>query len=155
MSVRIVEYICPSCGSTSNRCECKGIKEYCRNCGAELMENMSHSFRENGEWKSSEQIQNKRKCVQHEAKQQELLFEWAHMAKCTYPELDMMYHVPNGGSRNEIEAAKLKKQGVKKGVPDIHLPVARGKYHSIYIEMKVRPNKPTSTQLEWITRLKA
>lgn len=28
-------------------------------------------------------------------------------------------HVPNGGSRNVIEATKLKRMGVKKGVPDI------------------------------------
>ena len=71
-----------------------------------------------------------------------------------YPELEMLYHVPNGGSRNKIEAANLKKQGVRAGVPDLCLPVPKGKYHGLYIEMKYGSNKPTQKQNEWITNLK-
>lgn len=28
-----------------------------------------------------------------------------------HPELELLYHVPNGGSRNRLEAANLQKQG--------------------------------------------
>jgi predicted RecB family endonuclease len=31
------------------------------------------------------------------------------------------FHVPNGGYRNKIEAARLKRQGVKAGCPDIFI----------------------------------
>ena len=37
-----------------------------------------------------------------------------------------MFRIPNGGSRHPAEAARLKAQGVKAGVPDLCIPVARG-----------------------------
>ena len=51
-----------------------------------------------------------------------------------------MFHIPNGGSRNKAEAANLRRQGVKPGVPDIFLPAPRGNYHGLWIEMKVGKN---------------
>ena len=65
----------------------------------------------------------------------------------------MIYHVPNGGSRNRIEAANLKRQGVKEGVPDLCLPVPKNGYHGLYIEMKFGKNKTTKDQEEWLKRL--
>ena len=47
-----------------------------------------------------------------------------------------MHHIPNGGSRNAIEAARLKAQGVKPGVPDIFLPCAKKGFYGLYIELK-------------------
>lgn len=73
--------------------------------------------------------------------------------RAQYPELDLLYHIPNGGSRNKIEAANLKKQGVRAGVPDLCLPVARGEYHGLYVEMKYGENKPTQKQKEWLEKL--
>ena len=71
-------------------------------------------------------------------------------------ELDMLYHIPNGGKRNKAEAARFKAEGVKAGVPDIHLPVARCGYHSLYIEVKRRHgNTTTENQDEWIAKLRA
>ena len=64
-----------------------------------------------------------------------------------------VYHIPNGGSRNKMEAANLKRQGVKAGVPDLHFPVALRGYHGMYIEMKAGKNKTTSNQDEWIELL--
>lgn len=93
------------------------------------------------------------KKYQWEAVQQQTLFEWAALMEAKVPELRLMYHVPNGGSRNSIEAANLKRQGVKAGVPDVCLPVARGNSHGLYIEMKAGDNKPTEKQKEWLTAL--
>mgnify|MGYP004433785991 CR=1 FL=1 len=42
--------------------------------------------------------------------------------------------------RDARTAANLKRQGVKAGVPDLHLPVARGGYNGLYIELKVGSN---------------
>lgn len=88
-----------------------------------------------------------------EAQEQAALFEWAAWNVGRHPELRLMFHVPNGGSRNRIEAANLKRQGVKAGVPDVWLPVARGAFHGLVIEMKVGKNKPTENQKEWIRLL--
>lgn len=72
-----------------------------------------------------------------EANEQQWLFRWAwDMQHLKWPELELMHHIPNGGSRNRIEAARLKGQGVKAGIPDVFLPVAKGGYHGLYIEMK-------------------
>lgn len=83
------------------------------------------------------------------------LFDWAETAVCDFPELAMMYAIPNGGHRHKSVAAKLKAEGVKAGVPDVHLPVARGGYHSLYIELKVGTNQPTEAQRDWLARLAA
>jgi len=88
-----------------------------------------------------------------EAVEQTQLFLWASWQSGKYPELELMYHIPNGGSRNAIEAANLKKQGVKSGVPDICLPVARMGFHGLFIEMKVGKNKPSDNQKRWISDL--
>lgn len=89
-----------------------------------------------------------------EASEQEALFAWAEYQKGKHPELELMYHIPNGGSRNKIEAARLKAQGVKPGVPDICLPVPRGKYHGLYIELKrVKGGRISSDQTVWLERL--
>lgn len=88
-----------------------------------------------------------------EAQEQAALFEWAAWNVGKYPELALMFHVPNGGSRNAIEAANLKRQGVKAGVPDIFLPAARGIWHGLFIELKVGKNKTSEKQKEWLKKL--
>ena len=92
--------------------------------------------------------------VNKEADEQEALFAWAEYQKGKYPELELMYHIPNGGSRNKAEAARLKAQGVKPGVPDICLPVPRGKYHGLYIELKrSKGGRVSSDQTIWLEKL--
>lgn len=88
-----------------------------------------------------------------ESQEQINLFKWAGFASCKYPDLEWMYHIPNGGKRDIGTARKLKAEGVKAGVPDIHLPVARGKYIGLYIELKVGKNKATDNQKTWLEGL--
>ena len=88
-----------------------------------------------------------------ESEEQQTLFQWAELMSGKYPELFLMYHVPNGGARKAATAGRLKAEGVKSGVPDVCLPVARGGYHGLYIEMKVKPNRPTKQQLVWLSEL--
>ena len=90
-----------------------------------------------------------------EAEEQAAFIEWAELYRQKYPELAMLYHVPNGGSRHKLEAVNLKRQGVKKGVPDLCLPVARRGYHSLYIEMKrSKGGRLTQEQKGWIQNLR-
>lgn len=65
-----------------------------------------------------------------------------------------VYHIPNGGSRNTMEAANLKRQGVRAGVPDLCFPVAQRGYHGMYIEMKAGKNSTTDAQDKWLELLK-
>lgn len=86
---------------------------------------------------------------QFEAAEQIAVMDWAQHCKNRFPELGLLFHIPNGGSRNKAEAANLKRQGVKAGVPDLFLPVPRGAYHGLFIEMKYGKNKQTASQREW------
>lgn len=90
-----------------------------------------------------------------EEDEQIALFRWAAYESGAYPELRLMYHIPNGGKRNKVIAAKFKRMGVKAGVPDIFLPVAKGGYHGLYIELKRTKGGSTSdNQDDWIDALR-
>lgn len=94
--------------------------------------------------------------VPTEAQEQEALFAWAGIRAKRIPELALLYHIPNGGSRHPIEAVHLKQQGVKPGIPDIFLPCARGPSHGLYIEMKRRKGGRVSVdQKKMILALRA
>lgn len=88
-----------------------------------------------------------------EAQEQKALIQWAKWQEKRYPELKLLYHCPNGGTRNKMEAANLKRQGVKAGVPDLFLPVPKNSKHGLFIEMKVGRNKCTDNQKKWIRNL--
>ena len=78
------------------------------------------------------------------------LFEWADIAKQKYPELSLLFAIPNGGKRDIQVARKLKAEGVRAGVPDIFLPVPRKNYHGLFIELKYQRGRATQNQLRWL-----
>lgn len=88
-----------------------------------------------------------------ESVEQTGLFRWAAFERGKHPELELMYHVPNEGKRSKRTGAQLKREGLKPGVPDMVLPVPRGKYHGLYIEMKATGNKTTDEQNKWLEAL--
>ena len=71
-----------------------------------------------------------------EQQQQTALFNWAQIMEHQIPELALMYHIPNEGQRSKVSGAILKSMGLKKGIPDVCLPVSHGRYGALYIEMK-------------------
>jgi hypothetical protein len=94
--------------------------------------------------------------VPSESVEQICLFRWAMYEECKYPELALLYHIPNGGKRNITTAKRLKAEGVKSGVPDIHLPVPRNGFHGLYIELKKQKGScTTEKQDDWIEALNA
>lgn len=72
---------------------------------------------------------------------------------------DYLYAIPNGGSRSAREGARLKAQGVKAGVSDLHLPIASRGFHGLWIELKApatttsKAGKPTQAQLDWLDKM--
>lgn len=71
-----------------------------------------------------------------------------HEAK--HPELRLLFAVPNGGDRHPAVAAKMKAEGVKAGVPDYLLPVARGGFHGLAIELKTSTGSASREQKQWL-----
>ena len=69
-----------------------------------------------------------------EKDEQIALFDWASYRT----DLQLMFHIANEGRRSVQHTQALLRQGMKPGVPDIMLPVARGRYHGLFIEMKRR-----------------
>lgn len=89
-----------------------------------------------------------------ESAEQQLLFQWARMQSGKYPELTLLYHIPNEGKRSHKTGARMKAEGLKTGVPDICLPVARGGHHGLYIELKrVKNSRVTEDQMRWLEDL--
>ena len=72
-----------------------------------------------------------------------------------YPN-EIIFAVPNGGSRNLFEAVKLKKTGTLAGVADLFLAKPSKGFSGLFIEVKQGRNKQTQTQkdFEQIIKLK-
>lgn len=99
--------------------------------------------------------------------EQVTVIEWAAHQTNKYPELDLLYAIPNwrgigkpfitksGLKLPPLEMVRWKQEGVKKGVPDLCLPVARGHYHALYIEMKRNDGVLTEDQKKWHEKLVA
>lgn len=82
------------------------------------------------------------------------VIDWANWNIGRFPELKLLFHIPNGGKRDIKEAARFKAMGVKAGVPDLCLPVPMNGFAGLYIEMKYGKNTTTEKQKEWISALK-
>ena len=52
-----------------------------------------------------------------ESEEQQALFRWAQFVAGRYPELKMMYHIPNEGKRSAACGARLKAEGLRPGGP--------------------------------------
>ena len=78
-----------------------------------------------------------------------VFFQWLKLNERQYPVLSRFFAIPNGGQRNIKVATKLKREGVKKGVLDTCLPVARRGKIGLWIEFKTGKNKLTHEQQEW------
>ena len=86
--------------------------------------------------------------------EQAALFQWAELASGAHPELRLLHSIPNGGLRDARTAVTLQRTGVKPGVPDICLPVQRGGYGALYIELKrVKGGVLSANQKVWLDRL--
>lgn len=90
----------------------------------------------------------KRKYDNPEAKIQTEFFEQVSLF---FPKLPskLLFAIPNGGSRNIIEAKNLKAQGVKSGVSDVLLLIPKKGYSSLCMEFKTPVGKQSSEQIEF------
>ena len=82
-----------------------------------------------------------------------VFFDYCRAMSHMHPAYGMAFHIPNERKASIQRRVALKRAGLKKGVPDICVPVPNEKYHALYIEMKVKPNKPSPEQLELLSQL--
>lgn len=81
------------------------------------------------------------------------LMVWCRYMESKFPELETIYHIVNEGKRTAVTGGKLKEMGLRKGMPDVHLPVSRCAFSSLYIEMKKIGGKPTAEQVDRLEML--
>lgn len=80
---------------------------------------------------------------------QRQVFEACALRAVEQPAYALLMAVPNGQYRK----GQRPEPGIKPGACDLLLPIARGPYHGLWIELKVRPNKPTAAQVEFMRRM--
>lgn len=67
-----------------------------------------------------------------------------------YPRIaNLLNSVPNGGARNAITGAIIKKEGAVRGVADLELNIAAHGYHGLKIEMKTAKGRQSPFQKQW------
>lgn len=94
-----------------------------------------------------------------ESEHQILVMCWAKKVALACPggraELDLLFHIPNGGGRSKREGMILKAMGVKPGVSDLFLPApVTGKGSGLWVEMKVPGGSIGSDQWKWISAMR-
>ena len=92
--------------------------------------------------------------IPSEDEEQMLIFAWRDVAMNTMPDLEYLFAVPNGGKRSITTAKRMKATGTMAGVPDMCLPVAKGGYFGLWIELKrVKGGKVSVEQARWLKAL--
>jgi hypothetical protein len=81
--------------------------------------------------------------------EQVALIQWYRMQYPKYAKY--LFSIPNGGARHIVAAVKLKQSGVLAGVSDLFLMIPKDGWHGLFIEMKVKGGKVSSSQKEFMT----
>ena len=74
-----------------------------------------------------------KKIIPSEEQEQIALVQWCTWRSYPY---NLGFAIPNAGLHHVNYRVKLKKLGLKSGIPDLLWPVARGGYYGLWIEMK-------------------
>lgn len=90
--------------------------------------------------------------------EQVAVMDWIFMNTNKYPELDLVFSVPNGArlasGRDKrlaaIRANYLKAEGMRPGAPDLVIPSPRGGYHGMFLEMKAMGGTLKENQEQFI-----
>lgn len=100
-----------------------------------------------GKHKPSQVLKSAQRVRHKESDHQVTFFDVLRLNERQFPIFKDVYHVPNGGHRHEAVALKLRAEGVKPGIPDIHLDAARRGFHGFKCELKVERNKLGENQI--------
>lgn len=86
--------------------------------------------------------------------EQVTLFQWSSANEYRMPELALLFAIPNAGAGAQRgQAGKMKAEGVKSGVPDVAMWVARRGYYGLAIEMKTETGRVSEAQSWWLEQI--
>lgn len=87
---------------------------------------------------------------------QKYVFAWSRQPsiRAQYPDLSLLFHIKNETTGGAKQVAIDKEGGVKKGVPDLFLPVPVLQFHGLFIEMKKEGGRVSDDQFWWLEHLK-
>lgn len=87
--------------------------------------------------------------LQPEFASQCALFQWAHLPSVIrmLPGIELLEGSLNGVKLTKAQAGKAKAAGMLRGAHDVRLPVARGRWIGLSIELKAGDNSATADQL--------
>ena len=77
---------------------------------------------------------------------------WAQTQVMTgkYPELALVFAIPNGMPVSKRTRGRFVAEGLMQGVSDLFLPVARGGFHGMFIELKKQNGRVSPEQKAFI-----
>lgn len=98
----------------------------------------------------------RRKIMGAEGTEHHLQVECVKWFRLAHKKDGIIYAVPNGGKRTLTEGAIKRFEGMTVGIPDLHIPVPRKGYASLYIEMKNgKAGRLSDYQKDMIERLRS
>ena len=77
--------------------------------------------------------------------QAQLIAWWKAVGQRLAPNV-VLAAIPNGGARDAITGARLKREGVVRGMPDLVLLCARSGRHALFVEMKTKRGRVSESQ---------
>lgn len=125
--------ICITCGRSTVSVITTDTGFMCYNCYAEM---------------KAPSRKPKKKQGNEEARMQSEFFKQVSIFFPTLPS-KLLFAVPNGGSRNKIEAANLKRQGATAGVADVICLIPKNGFASLCIEFKTPIGRQSDEQKEF------
>lgn len=92
------------------------------------------------------------KDVPTEYEEQRDIFLWSNASN--KKELKLLHASLNGVRLTIGQSMKAKRSGMKKGVPDLFLPIPRHDYHGLFIELKrAKGGTVSKEQKQWLNDL--
>ena len=89
-----------------------------------------------------------------ESHHQQALILWARMSRQSSPELEHLIAIPNGAHTTPKNRMRLVREGLVAGVSDLFLPVPRGGYSGLWLEMKSKKGKLRGAQSDWLEAMR-
>jgi hypothetical protein len=91
----------------------------------------------------------RRRSAYDESRMQRACIRWF---RAQYPGY-ILFAIPNGGKRGEVEGGILKGEGVLAGVADLFLSMPSGRYSGLYIEIKTPKGRHSPAQKDFEKRV--
>lgn len=84
-----------------------------------------------------------------EADEQRQLIQYAR----SKPWGQFLFHIPNESIGGMGWVIRNRQMGMRKGVPDLMLPIPMHGYHGLFIEMKKKGGRTSQEQKQWLKAL--